>query len=122
MLLIRNATVYTPEFSGEKDILIWNRNILEISGKIEMPSDFDVEVFDAIGLLVVPGLIDSHVPFLRIHVVRFPDLMIKGMDADLLFLNQGFEMVHLIALGQWVVKDRKVLKKGTYDLNATGST
>jgi hypothetical protein len=37
------------------------------------------------------------------------------MDADLLFLNQGMELVNLIAMGKWVVKDGKVLKKGTYE-------
>jgi len=39
----------------------------------------------------------------------------NGMDADLLFLNQGMELVNLISMGKWVVKDGKVLKKGTYE-------
>jgi beta-aspartyl-dipeptidase (metallo-type) len=39
----------------------------------------------------------------------------KGMDADLLFLNQGIELVHLMAMGEWVVKDMVLLKKGAYE-------
>jgi hypothetical protein len=37
------------------------------------------------------------------------------MDADLLFLNRGMELVNLISMGKWVVKEGKVLKKGTYE-------
>ena len=39
----------------------------------------------------------------------------KGMDADLLFLNQGLELVHLLVMGKWVVKDGTLLKKGAYE-------
>jgi beta-aspartyl-dipeptidase (metallo-type) len=39
----------------------------------------------------------------------------NGMDADLLFLNRGMELVNLISMGKWVVKEGKVLKKGTYE-------
>jgi beta-aspartyl-dipeptidase (metallo-type) len=38
-----------------------------------------------------------------------------GMDADLLFLNPGLEMVHLMAMGKWAVRDGRVVKKGTYE-------
>jgi len=38
----------------------------------------------------------------------------NGMDADILFLNSGMEMVHLIALGKWVVRDGIVLNRGSY--------
>jgi beta-aspartyl-dipeptidase (metallo-type) len=38
-----------------------------------------------------------------------------GMDADLLFLNPELKMVHLLAMGKWVVKDGVVIKKGTYE-------
>jgi beta-aspartyl-dipeptidase (metallo-type) len=39
----------------------------------------------------------------------------NDMDADILFLNSGMEMVHLIALGKWVVRDGIVLTRGTYE-------
>jgi beta-aspartyl-dipeptidase (metallo-type) len=38
-----------------------------------------------------------------------------GMDADILFLNAGMKMVHLLALGKWAVKDGVVVKKGAYE-------
>jgi len=38
-----------------------------------------------------------------------------GMDADLLFLDSGMKMVHLLAMGKWAVKDGVVIKKGSYE-------
>jgi beta-aspartyl-dipeptidase (metallo-type) len=38
-----------------------------------------------------------------------------GMDADILFLNEDMNMVHLLAMGRWVVKDGLVIKKGAYE-------
>ena len=39
----------------------------------------------------------------------------NGMDADLLFLDSGMQMVHLLAMGKWVVRSGVVVKKGTYE-------
>jgi beta-aspartyl-dipeptidase (metallo-type) len=61
MLLIRNANVYAPEPLGKKEILIGGNTILGISEKIGLPQGIDVEIFDAKGLYIVPGLIDNHV-------------------------------------------------------------
>jgi len=61
MLLIKDATVYSPDFCGNKDILTGGDKILEISNKINVPTGFDVEVFEAEGLILIPGLIDNHV-------------------------------------------------------------
>jgi beta-aspartyl-dipeptidase (metallo-type) len=61
MLLIKNATLYNPEYCGKKDILTGGKTILGISENIEMPISSDLELFDAKGLIVVPGLIDNHV-------------------------------------------------------------
>jgi beta-aspartyl-dipeptidase (metallo-type) len=38
-----------------------------------------------------------------------------GMDADLLFLDPEMQIVNLLALGKWVVRDGLVVKKGTYE-------
>jgi beta-aspartyl-dipeptidase (metallo-type) len=38
-----------------------------------------------------------------------------GLDADLLFLDKGMRMVHLLAMGKWAVKDGVVVKKGNYE-------
>lgn len=61
MLLIRNAIVYGPALLGKKEVLIGGNTILGISDKIEAPNGIDIEVVDAKGLMVVPGLIDNHV-------------------------------------------------------------
>ena len=61
MLLIRNAVVFAPDPLGKKDILTGGKRILAISDKIETPKGLDIEIFDAEGLLIVPGLIDNHV-------------------------------------------------------------
>jgi beta-aspartyl-dipeptidase (metallo-type) len=84
MILIRNATVYGPEYSGKKDILIGGNIILEISGKTELPNGFDVDVYDAEGLMIVPGLIDNHVHIAGAGgeggpATRTPELSLSGM-------------------------------------------
>ena len=61
MLLIKNALVYAPEPLGKKELLLGGKSILVISDKINVPRDLDIEIIDAKGLLVVPGLIDNHV-------------------------------------------------------------
>lgn len=61
--LIVNAEVYAPEFMGKKDILICNESVVAIDSSINIKaiSDFDIDVIDAKGLKVFPGLIDAHV-------------------------------------------------------------
>ncbi len=39
----------------------------------------------------------------------------NGLDADILFLNPDMKMVHLIAMGKWVVRDGEVIRKGAYE-------
>jgi beta-aspartyl-dipeptidase (metallo-type) len=38
-----------------------------------------------------------------------------GMDADLLFLDSGMKMVHLLAMGKWTVRNGTVIRKGAYE-------
>lgn len=59
--LIKNGTVYSPEFQGKKDILIVDRRIGAIDDHINVEGLPNVEVLDAEGKLVVPGFIDNHV-------------------------------------------------------------
>jgi beta-aspartyl-dipeptidase (metallo-type) len=61
MLLIRNATVYSPDFLGKKDLLTGGKKILAIADKIDLPHGIEVEEFDASQLTIVPGLIDNHI-------------------------------------------------------------
>lgn len=41
--------------------------------------------------------------------------ILPGMDADLLFLDKGMNLIHLIAMGSWVVRNSEVVKRGSYE-------
>lgn len=56
MLLLRGADVYTPEPIGRSDVLVAGGRVVAIAPTL----DFPVEVVDASGLLLVPGLVDGH--------------------------------------------------------------
>lgn len=60
MKLIKNARLYTAENNELSEILISDNKILKIASHIET-GNLDVEVIDAKGALVTPGLIDLHV-------------------------------------------------------------
>ena len=38
-----------------------------------------------------------------------------GKDADLVLLNDNFEIVHMTAMGEMMVQDKKMLRKGSYE-------
>jgi beta-aspartyl-dipeptidase (metallo-type) len=61
MLLIKNASIYTPEPIGMKDLLIGGNCILEVRDEIRPDQYPGSEVIDAKGLIAVPGFIDNHV-------------------------------------------------------------
>ena len=69
MLLIKNAYILDPEsgYEGDADILIENGKIkklyLGIIGLVDESLFEDLEVIDADGLYVAPGLVDVHVHF-----------------------------------------------------------
>jgi beta-aspartyl-dipeptidase (metallo-type) len=50
-------------------------------------------------------------------ILRLPGkgYIAPGMDADILFLDDELNMVHLIAMGRWVVKNGVVIRKGSYE-------
>ncbi|QQE80277.1 beta-aspartyl-peptidase [Alicyclobacillus sp. SO9] len=64
--LIRNADVYAPKHLGKKDVLVVGRQIAVIDDNLGFltegyGADLDIEVFDAKGMYLFPGLIDQHV-------------------------------------------------------------
>ncbi len=61
MIIIKNAQVYAPENLGKKDILVAGGKILAIQDEIDQPAGLNIEIIDAEGMLVCPGLIDAHV-------------------------------------------------------------
>jgi beta-aspartyl-dipeptidase (metallo-type) len=63
MLLIKDVSIYSPEFKGIKSILVSENKIIYISEDISIPEkNFpEVHVIDGRGLSAVPGIIDLHV-------------------------------------------------------------
>lgn len=61
MILFKNCEVYSPDYLGKKDVLIVNDKIVAIENNIDAPIGLNVEIIDAYGLKLIPGLIDSHV-------------------------------------------------------------
>lgn len=58
--LIKQATVYAPEFLGEQDVLIADGRIADIQDNIDLNGE-QVHVIDAQGEVLTPGFIDGHV-------------------------------------------------------------
>lgn len=61
MYLFKHASIYAPEYQGEKDVLIGGSRILAVGNELEPGKGMDVEVINARGLIMVPGFIDAHV-------------------------------------------------------------
>ena len=88
--------------------------------KLEMglPSANLRELADAVIIEKIP--LETTLKVLTSNVASILKLSGKGfispgMNADLLFLDSGLQMVHLIAMGKWVVRSGEVVKKGTYE-------
>jgi len=61
MILIKNCTLYNPQYAGKTDILVCDERIAATGKDISLSKGVDYEVFDAEGLIAIPGLIDGHV-------------------------------------------------------------
>jgi beta-aspartyl-dipeptidase (metallo-type) len=61
MLLIENATLYTPAPRGRATLVAAGGRIEKIGDAGDLAKHFDCEVLDASGCIVAPGLIDPHV-------------------------------------------------------------
>jgi beta-aspartyl-dipeptidase (metallo-type) len=61
MLLFKGCSVFAPESLGQKDVLLGGKKILALENSIDLPALNDLEVIDAKGLNMIPGLIDGHV-------------------------------------------------------------
>ncbi|MGD6777272.1 beta-aspartyl-peptidase [Sutcliffiella horikoshii] len=59
--LLKNGTVYSPDYLGKKDILIVDKRIAAIEDNIQFVESAHIEVLDVTGQLIVPGFIDNHV-------------------------------------------------------------
>ena len=59
-LYFKNAHVYAPEDLGVVNVVVWNGQIVSVGSDVEPPSEVTVEVVEAEGRVVLPGLIDPH--------------------------------------------------------------
>ncbi len=88
--LIKNADLYAPQHVGLRDILICGGKIARIDETIAGYEDLpDVDVYDARGCIVAPGLIDMHVhitggggeqgPTSRVPEINLSELLGNGV-------------------------------------------
>jgi beta-aspartyl-dipeptidase (metallo-type) len=61
MLLLKNCHVFSPEPTGQKDVLIAGRQIVHIADKIQLSPELGADMYDLDGNYLVPGFIDAHV-------------------------------------------------------------
>ncbi len=83
MKLIKNANVYAPEALGEVDVLLAYDKIIQI-GKNLNPNIDGIEIIDAKGKTLIPGIIDQHVHLTGgggeggLHT-RVPEIMLSSI-------------------------------------------
>lgn len=61
--LIKNGELYAPDYIGKQSLLIIDKKIVKIGNinEAKLRETLDVEVIDAAGCIVAPGIIDPHV-------------------------------------------------------------
>lgn len=59
LTLIKNAQIYSPESLGICDVLISGKKIVQIEKNIDISGNINIDVIDAQGQLLIPGLVDT---------------------------------------------------------------
>jgi len=113
MLMIRNGCVIDPanDFEGRADILIKDGVIAAVKDRIEEDitgGDPDpLKIIDATGLIVAPGLIDTHAHFRDPGFTEKEDIMTGAAAAA----KGGYTSVILMANTRPCVDDSETLEK-----------
>ncbi len=89
--------------------------------KLEMglPKSIFDETIDAIKNEKIP--IETAIRPVTSNPAKILKLHAKGrikedLDADLVLIDKNYEITHVIAMGKTMVKDKKLLKKGSYEI------
>ena len=102
-ILIRGGHLLAPEDVGERDILVFGDRIAAVDRRLSAPTGLGrVDVIDARGMRVIPGLIDQHVHFLgggdgdgpdgRVPELHLSDLSTAGVTTAVGLLGVDIEM------------------------------
>lgn len=120
MLLIKQATIYSPEYKGKKDVLISENKIIKIEDSIHI-TGIEIDIIDANEFVMIPGLIDQHV-----HVTggggeggfktRVPEVMLSDL------INGGVTTVVGLLGTDSATRSIEQLVAKTHALNEEGVT
>ncbi|SHI47465.1 beta-aspartyl-dipeptidase (metallo-type) [Clostridium cavendishii DSM 21758] len=127
--IIKNVSVYTPEFIGKKDILLCDDKIAKIDDFIPIPPKefYEVEVIDASEKYLLPGFIDLHVHIIggggeggyitRTPEIQFSKITTYGVTTVIGLLGTDGTTRSLQSL---LAKCRALEEEGINALNWTG--
>lgn len=127
--IIKNASVYTPEFAGKKDLLICDDKIAKIDDFIQIPpvEFYEAEVIDAAEQYLLPGFIDLHVHIIggggeggyitRTPEIQFSKITTNGITTVIGLLGTDGTTRSLQSL---LAKCRALQEEGINALNWTG--
>jgi len=88
---------------------------------IKLEIGLPVSLFNEFRDAVKEGLeIEKALPVVTSNVARILKLknkgqLAKGLDADLVLCNKNFELEYVMAMGQWCMYQKQIIKKGTYE-------
>ena len=87
--LLKNATCYSPEFLGNKDVLLALNKIYKIADNIAEDNLLDLEIIDCTDKIICPGFLDQHLHIIggggeegfesRIPEIKLSDILIAGI-------------------------------------------
>jgi len=109
-ILIRNAVLINEEKKKEADLLISGDTIAGIYPPGEAPAASDVQVIDATGLWLLPGIIDDHVHFREPGLTHKADIASESTAAAAGGVTSFMEMPNTVpqtvSISEWENKNR----------------